>query len=59
MNSNDQPVTDLDLRKSDCMEILTSLPENSVDVVIADPPYFEIIGEKWDRQWKDEDEYLP
>ena len=48
----------LDLRNSDCMELLTSLPAESVDVVIADPPYFEIIGEKWDRQWKSESQYL-
>ena len=48
----------LDLRNTDCMELLASLPEGSVDLVIADPPYFEIIGEKWDHQWKSESQYL-
>lgn len=56
--SNPKHSPNLDLRNADCLELLISLPEKSVDVVIADPPYFEIIGEKWDRQWKDEDEYL-
>lgn len=30
----------------------------SVDLIIADPPYFKVIGEKWDYQWTTEDEYL-
>lgn len=29
-----------DLYKGDCLEVLESLPENSVDMVFADPPYF-------------------
>lgn len=59
VNTTDpNPKPTMDLRNIDCLELLTSLPENSVDVVIADPPYFEIIGEKWDRQWKSEEEYL-
>ncbi len=29
----------------DCKELLLSLPDNSVDLIIADPPYFEINGE--------------
>lgn len=57
-DSTPTPSPDMDLRNVDCLELLASVPENSVDVVIADPPYFEIIGEKWDRQWKDEDKYL-
>jgi site-specific DNA-methyltransferase (adenine-specific) len=48
----------LDLRNVDAMELLTSLPEESVDVIIADPPYFEIVGNDWDHQWKDEAAYL-
>jgi site-specific DNA-methyltransferase (adenine-specific) len=28
------------LYKSDCLEILKDLPENSVDMIFADPPYF-------------------
>ena len=28
------------LYKADCLDILKSLPENSVDMIFADPPYF-------------------
>ncbi len=28
------------LYKDDCLNILNSLPENSVDMIFADPPYF-------------------
>lgn len=28
------------------------------DLIIADPPYFKVVGEKWDYQWRTEDEYL-
>ncbi|MBC29339.1 MAG: site-specific DNA-methyltransferase [Muricauda sp.] len=42
----------------DCTEELKKLDSNSIDLVIADPPYFKVIGEKWDYQWKTEKEYL-
>lgn len=48
----------MDLRNIDCLDLLRSIPQESVDLIIADPPYFEIIGEKWDHQWKSEEEYL-
>ena len=42
----------------DCLEFLKSLDDESVDLVIVDPPYFEIIKDKWDNQWNSEQEYL-
>lgn len=57
-DSNPNLSPNLDLRNLDCMELLTSLPESSVDVIIADPPYFEIVGNDWDHQWKSEAEYI-
>ena len=32
-------MTDIDLRLGDCLEILPTLADNSVDAVITDPPY--------------------
>jgi site-specific DNA-methyltransferase (adenine-specific) len=29
-----------ELHKGDCIDILNQLPENSVDLIFADPPYF-------------------
>ena len=46
------------LRNVDCLEFLRELPDNSVDMVLQDPPYFGIVSEEWDRQWDSETEYL-
>lgn len=37
---------------------MKSLPNECVDLIIADPPYYKTINEKWDKQWKTEEEYL-
>ena len=42
----------------DCISRMHKLPENSVDLVIADPPYWKVVGEKWDYQWKTEKDYV-
>ncbi len=43
----------------DCVEGMQSLlPDESIDLIIADPPYFKVIGEKWDYLWRTETDYL-
>lgn len=42
----------------DCIEAMNDLCMESVDLVVADPPYFKVVGEKWDYQWRTEEEYL-
>lgn len=43
----------------DCTIGLTKyLEDESVDLIIADPPYFKVIGERWDYMWRTEDDYL-
>ena len=42
----------------DCIECMRAMPNESVDLIIADPPYYKAINEKWDKQWKTEEEYL-
>lgn len=32
--------------------------DESVDLIVADPPYFKVIGEKWDYRWRTEDDYI-
>ena len=44
--------------KGDCIKELSKLTEKSVDLVIADPPYWKVIGEKWDYQWRTEADYV-
>lgn len=43
---------------ADCIEKMQSLEDNSVDLVVADPPYWKVVGEKWDYQWKTEKDYV-
>lgn len=43
---------------NDCIEVMREIPENSIDLVIADPPYWKVVGEKWDYQWKTEKDYV-
>ncbi|MDO4225444.1 MAG: DNA methyltransferase [Bergeyella zoohelcum] len=42
----------------DCIEELKNIKDASIDLVIADPPYWKVIGEKWDYQWKTDKEYV-
>ncbi len=37
----------------DCLDLLRTLPDNSVDAVVTDPPYgLEFMGKDWDAPWK-------
>ena len=46
------------LVNADCMDFLRTLEDDSVDLVLTDPPYFGIVANDWDNQWKDETAYL-
>lgn len=46
------------LQNIDCIKFIKSLPDESVDLVCVDPPYFEIVKNSWDNQWSNEKEYL-
>jgi site-specific DNA-methyltransferase (adenine-specific) len=37
---------------------MKDIPDNSVDAVVTDPPYFRVKGEAWDRQWDDADKFI-
>ena len=39
----------IDLRLGDCLEVLKTIPDNSVDSVVTDPPYeIGFMGKNWD-----------
>jgi DNA modification methylase len=42
----------------DCLEIMKKIKDNSIDHVICDLPYYWVVKDEWDNQWKDEKEYL-
>ncbi len=41
----------------DCLELMKQLPDKSVGLIMADPPYFEVKGE-FDFVWDSFDDYL-
>ncbi len=48
----------IELHLGDCLEIMKSIPDKSVDLVLADPPYFEICGEFDFGRWENFNSYL-
>ncbi|WP_460284898.1 DNA methyltransferase [Clostridium botulinum] len=34
------------------------LPNDCIDLIIADPPYYKIVKDDWDNQWNTEEDYL-
>ncbi len=45
--------------QGDAVEALAKLPDASVQSIIADPPYYNVLeDEAWDTQWKTPDDYL-
>ena len=50
---SDESVT---LFHGDCLEVLATLPDASVDAVVTDPPYgLEFMGKGWDAPWQESD----
>ena len=47
-----------EIRHGDCLELMRAMPDNSVDAVVTDPPYFKVKGEAWDRQWDKPAQFL-
>lgn len=42
---------------ADCIEALPDVASESVDLAVLDPPYFRVVGEAWDRQWRTMEDY--
>jgi adenine-specific DNA-methyltransferase len=42
----------------DCLDVMRGMPDNSIDAVVTDPPYFRVKGDAWDRQWDKPTQFL-
>lgn len=42
----------------DTLQEMKKLADNSIDHIICDLPFFGVVKDSWDNQWKDEDDYL-
>ncbi len=46
------------ITQGDCVQLLNKIKNETVDLVVADPPYWKVVNEKWDYQWKTENDYV-
>tara|TARA_Y100000593_G_scaffold85670_1_gene163071 strand:- start:1783 stop:2778 length:996 start_codon:yes stop_codon:yes gene_type:complete len=46
------------LWNGDVVDNMKNIHDDLVDTIITDPPYFKVVDEEWDKQWKDIDEYI-
>ncbi|MBU6955748.1 site-specific DNA-methyltransferase [Hahella sp. HN01] len=52
------PAPGVQLYNADCREVMKQLPDNSIDLIATDPPYFKVKADAWDNQWRKEDDFL-
>lgn len=55
---NTVKINSVELINADCLLYLSSLPDNSIDLIVTDPPYFKVKPNGWDNQWKGDEDYL-
>lgn len=48
----------ISLVNADSLSYIKTLPDNCIDLIATDPPYFRVKDCAWDRQWDDVKEYL-
>lgn len=41
----------------DCLEYLQTIEDRSIDMMVIDPPYYDVVHEEWDKQWNSISEY--
>jgi DNA modification methylase len=52
------PEDSIVLHHADAVEHLKTLADESVDLILIDPPYFQVVNNEWDNIWANIDEYL-
>lgn len=58
-NTLDLIVMNNKIYNMDCIDgMKQKVKSESVDLIIADPPYFKVINEKWDYLWRTEEDYI-
>jgi len=44
--------------EGDCLEKMADLEDNSIDLILTDPPYFKVKKDAWDRQWDSPEKFI-
>ncbi|WP_156293347.1 DNA-methyltransferase [Serratia oryzae] len=51
-------ISSTSLVNADTTDYIKTLPDNCIDLIATDPPYYRVKSCAWDNQWKSEAEYL-
>jgi len=46
------------LLNTDCLKLLKTLDDNSIDLIATDPPYYKVKTDDWDNQWPTKDAFF-
>ncbi len=46
------------LHNTEASIYLAKLPDNSIDLIATDPPYYKVKSESWDKQWKNKADFF-
>lgn len=46
------------LKQQEALEFLSDIPDNTIDLIATDPPYYNVKPDAWDRQWKNKADFL-
>jgi adenine-specific DNA-methyltransferase len=58
LNVTTRVIGNATLHLGDCLELMKTLPDASVDLILTDPPYFKVKNEPWDNQWSKPGHFL-
>ena len=47
----------MNYRNEDCLTYLKQIDDKSIDLIVTDPPYYRVVKDRWDKQWKTIDDY--
>ena len=48
----------LTLKQADCLDLLQTIENNSIDLIATDPPYYRVKTDDWDRQWESKEAFF-
>lgn len=55
---NTVKINSVELINADSLHYVATLPDNSIDLIVTDPPYFKVKPNGWDNQWRGDEDYL-
>lgn len=51
-------ITSIELVNADSVNFIKTLPDDCINLIATDPPYYRVKACKWDNQWESEGAYL-